>query len=235
MGRILLIDDDDELFELLKVYLAGEGFSCECAMDAEEGLRMAQEHGFDVLILDVMLPGMSGFEVLRQLRAQEKTQSLPVLMLSAKGEEVDRVIGLEMGADDYLSKPFSTRELVARLRALLRRSPPVRAPEASSWQTFGDISIDRASLCVSVDNEQQELSLPEMRLLLPLLQGIGAVVSRDQLSLAAFGHQSYYGDRSLDMLVSRLRKKLGQRPGGGTRIKAVRGEGYMYLLGGDAP
>jgi two-component system response regulator CpxR len=154
-------------------------------------------------------------------------------MLTARGEEIDRVIGLEMGADDYLAKPFSSRELVARLRALLRRTslnktnPPL--------QQVDDLCINRVSLCVGVNGQQQEVTVSELRLLTLLTQHIGEIVSRDDLYKSIFGHPAYPMDRSLDMLVSRLRKKLGPRKDGGERIKAVRGEGYLYLLTGETP
>ena len=235
MAHILIIDDDVELFGLLNNYLAEEGFHCVHAATPQKGFQEMAKGGFDALILDVMLPGMNGFEVLRRLRADEGTAFLPVLMLTARGEEIDRVVGLEMGADDYLPKPFSSRELVARLRALLRRSAQGRSEQASTaMHHIGDICINRNSLCVSMGDRQQELTVSELRLLNQLVQNIGEVVGRDPLYKSIFGHQAYPMDRSLDMLVSRLRKKLGPRPDGGERIKAVRGEGYVYLLAGDA-
>lgn len=231
MATILIIDDDLELFSLLSAYLKEEGFSCAHAADAEKGLEEAAKGGHDALVLDVMLPGMNGFEVLRRLRGEEATALLPVLMLTARGEEIDRVVGLEMGADDYLAKPFSSRELVARLRALLRRTslgktgPPL--------QYVDDLSINRASLCVGVNGRQHVLTVSELRLLILLTRNIGEIVGRDTLYKSIFGHPAYPTDRSLDMLVSRLRKKLGSRKDGGERIKAVRGEGYIYLLAGE--
>ena len=234
MAHILILDDDTELFDLLNDYLVEEGFSCVHAATPEKGLREVAKGAYDALILDVMLPGMNGFDVLRRLRADAATEMLPVLMLTARGEEIDRVVGLEMGADDYLPKPFSSRELVARLRALLRRSSQGKTgPEASSLQTIDDFVIDRTSLSVTIGNATQELTVPELRLLTLLTQNIGNVVERDSLGISIFGHKPYPSDRSLDMLVSRLRKKLGVRQDGGERIKAVRGEGYMYLRAGE--
>lgn len=235
MARILIIDDDVELFSLLQDYLQDEGFSCVHAPDAPKGLQEAAKGGFDAAILDVMLPGMSGFEALRRLRAQGPLAFLPILMLTARGEEVDRVVGLEMGADDYLGKPFSARELVARLRALLRRSARGKAEPPCAALSIGDIQVNRASLRLSVSGRQQELSVAELRLFERLAGTAGQVVSRDLLYKSIFGHQAYPMDRSLDMLVSRLRKKLGPRPDGGERIKAVRGEGYIYLSAGEPP
>ena len=235
MRNILIIDDDEELFSLLADYLHDEGFACLPAPDAATGLAQAGQNGVDAVVLDVMLPGMNGFEVLRRLRANEATRDLPVLMLTARGEEIDRVVGLEMGADDYLGKPFSPRELVARLRAILRRAGG-GAPESvtgaalSAVQQIDDISLNQAAHCVLINGREQPLSGAEIRLLGQLTQQIGQVVGRDDLYDIVFGHPAWPADRSLDMLVSRLRKKLGPRPDGGERIKAVRGEGYIYLL-----
>lgn len=231
MTHILIIDDDVELFNLLNAYLKEEGFICTHAPDADKGLKEAFRGEYDAVILDVMLPGMNGFEILRRLRAEEATTLLPVLMLTARGEEIDRVVGLEMGADDYLAKPFSSRELVARLRTLLRRT--VSGNASLPPQQVDDLCINRASLCVGVNGRQQKLTVPELRLLTHLAQNIGKVVSRDLLYKSIFGHPAYPTDRSLDMLVSRLRKKLGPRQDQGERIKAVRGEGYIYLVAGE--
>jgi DNA-binding response OmpR family regulator len=231
MAAILIIDDDLELFSLLRAYLEREGFTAALAADAASGLREAAKGGHDALILDVMLPGMNGFEVLRRLRAEESTALLPVLMLTARGEEIDRVVGLEMGADDYLAKPFSARELVARLRSILRRTS--RGQVNSHLRQLDDLSLNRASLCVGVNGRQQDLTVSELRLLSLLTQNIGEIVSRDVLCKSIFGHPAYPTDRGLDMLVSRLRKKLGPRRDGGERIKSVRGEGYIYLRAGE--
>ena len=234
MQNILIIDDDEELFSLLADYLKDEGFACAHAPDAATGLKLAVKGNVDAVVLDVMLPGLNGFEVLRRLRAGEDTACLPVLMLTARREEIDRVVGLEMGADDYLGKPFSPRELVARLRAILRRASSgsfeAEAPAAPAALHIDDLSINPASYCVMVNGREQALSGAEMRLLNQLVQQLGQVVSRDALYEVIFGHPAYPMDRRLDMLVSRLRKKLGARPDGGERIKAVRGEGYAYLL-----
>jgi two-component system response regulator CpxR len=233
MPHILIIDDNEDLFSLLKDYLKDEGFTCDYAPEPEGGLQKIFATDFDALILDVMLPGMNGFEVLRRIRASEKNAALPVLMLTARGEEIDRVVGLEMGADDYLGKPFSPRELTARIKAILRRTAPIKAEvRTAAMRQVEDITIDPSSLRVIAQGTQKELSVSELRLLTHLVENIGQVVTRDFLYKSIFGHQAYLMDRSLDMLVSRLRKKLGPRVDGGERIKAVRGEGYIYLLSG---
>ncbi|SBV97863.1 DNA-binding response regulator in two-component regulatory system with CpxA [uncultured delta proteobacterium] len=232
MQKILIIDDDNELFGLLVDYLQDEGFSCAHAPDAETGLKKSAESRFDIIVLDVMLPGVNGFEVLRRLRSSSHANAVPVLMLTARGEEIDRIVGLEMGADDYLGKPFNPRELVARLRAVLRRAGAGK-PETQAVQQVEDISINHAAHSVTANGKQHDLTGAEIRLLRHLVENIGNIVSRDFLYKSIFGHPAYPTDRSLDMLVSRLRKKLGGRPDGGERIKAVRGEGYVYLLSGE--
>ncbi|MDL2313570.1 response regulator transcription factor [Desulfovibrio sp. OttesenSCG-928-C14] len=240
MPKILIIDDDADLFSLLSSYLESEGFVCSGAADGQAGLEALRDQSFDLAVLDVMLPVLNGFEVLRRIRANPESRLLPVLMLTARGEEIDRVVGLELGADDYLSKPFSPRELVARIRALLRRlgpQAPLAAPspgepgeERPQPLLADDISLNLGSLSISVGGKEQSLSLQEIQLLEMLLKNSGRVVARDDLYRDIFGHPAYFADRSLDMLVSRLRKKLGPRPDGRERIKAVRGQGYIYLL-----
>lgn len=234
MAEILIIDDDEDLFSLLSDYLKGEGFSCRNATLPSRGMEDLEKRNFDAVILDVMLPEMSGFEVLRHIRSHAGKRGIPVLMLTARGEEIDRIIGLEMGADDYLPKPFSPRELVARLRALLRRSMHHQTEQsANAVQIIEDIRINPNNLSIMVNGMQHNISVSELRLLEQLVQNPGKVVERDHLSKKIFGHPAYPMDRSLDMLVSRLRRKLGPRSDGGERIKAARGEGYVYLKSGD--
>ena len=230
--KILIIDDDNELFSLLNDYLTGEGFVCTHIPDGLLGLEEARNGSYDAVILDVMLPSKNGFDVLRDIRADDNAKSLPILMLTARDEEIDRVVGLEIGADDYLGKPFSPRELTARLRALLRR---VKRPDDSGGQPLkaGDLIIDKAALTVRVNGESVLLTYQEMLLLELLTQNAGSVTSRDFLSTNIFGRPAYPADRSLDMLVSRLRRKIGRFADGGERIKAARGEGYMLLSQGN--
>lgn len=232
MTRLLIIDDDQELYALLADYLGQQGFVCGGAADAASGLARITAETWDAVILDVMLPGMNGLDVLQRIRSDAATRVLPVLMLTARGEEIDRVVGLEMGADDYLAKPFSARELVARLRALLRRSG-LYDETPSDPKTLDDLSINKAALSVTVNGRSTDVSVSELRLLEILTAEPGQVVNRETLYKTLFGHPAYPYDRSLDMLVSRLRKRLGPRTDGGERIKAVRGEGYVYLLAGD--
>lgn len=223
MSRLLLVDDDVELCELVTEFLGGEGFELDVVYDGRGGLERARSTSYDLVILDVMLPGLSGFEVLRQLR---ESSSVPVIMLTARGEEVDRIVGLEMGADDYLPKPFNPRELAARIRAILRRAD---APAASSdLVAVDDVTVDLGTRMVTVAGGEVELTGVEFSLLEALVRSAGTVVSRDDLSRAALYRKASAFDRSLDVHISNLRRKLGPGPDGGDRIKTVRGVGYQY-------
>ncbi|MDO9509310.1 MAG: response regulator transcription factor [Thermovirgaceae bacterium] len=229
MKHILAIEDDRELCELLEAFLNTEGFVLEMAYNGREGLIKARERQYDLLLLDVMLPGMNGFELLRELR---KTSTVPVIMLTARGDEVDRVVGLEMGADDYLPKPFSTRELIARIRAILRRGEPGRggssAPEATLQ--LGDITLDPGSHEVTLSGKPVHLTHVEYLLLEALLRSAGRTVSRETLVRDVLERSYSPWDRSIDVHASNLRKKLGLLPDGGERIKTIRGTGYLYPL-----
>jgi two-component system response regulator CpxR len=227
MGRILLVDDDVELCELVAEFLAEEGFEIEVVYRGDEGLERARSGAHDLVVLDVMLPGLNGFEVLRRLR---DSSSIPVLMLTARGEEVDRIVGLEMGADDYLAKPFNPRELAARIRAILRRAEA--GTEHADRIVVGDIEVDLGTRSVSVDGAAVELTGVEFSLLETLARSAGTVVSRDELSRAALYRRASAFDRSLDVHISNLRRKLGPAADGGERIKTVRGVGYQYAHGG---
>jgi len=234
MARVLIVDDDTELAALLDRQLALDGFETAGAADGPSGLDEALSGRYDAVILDVMLPGMDGFEVLRRLRA---SSSVPVLMLTARGEDVDRIVGLEMGADDYLPKPFNPRELVARLRAILRRAGGGSAgPE--DVLGVGDLTIDPGARSVTCGDEPVELTGVEFSLLEVLVRRAGQVVGRDELTREVLGRRPSPFDRALDVHVSALRRKLGPLPGGGERIKTVRGVGYLYVrpargVGGD--
>ena len=224
MSEILLIDDDVELCELVSEYLGGEGFSVDVVYDGATGLARAKEGAHDLVILDVMLPGLTGFEVLRELR---RSSAVPVLMLTARGEDVDRIVGLEMGADDYLPKPFNPRELAARMRAVLRRA----AAESDKGDRIGidDVVVDLGTRVVMVADEEVTLTGVELSLLESLVRSAGNVVSRNELSQAALFRRASAFDRSLDVHISNLRRKLGPTEEGGERIKTVRGVGYQYV------
>lgn len=236
MFNVLVIDDDAGLYSLLDEYFAQTEFRSEYAGDAESGLErlLAAPEAWDAVVLDVMLPGRSGFDVLQSLREKPLTRDLPILMLTALGGEGEKVAGLEAGADDYLAKPFSLRELSARLRAILRRGgrrDQAAAPKSDAIR-LDNLLIDRTALQVDCDGTGVSLTPTELKLLEVLTETPGRIVSRENLYKRVFGHAAYHYDRSLDMAVSRLRKKLGPRSDGGERIRAAWGEGYVFLLPG---
>jgi two-component system OmpR family response regulator len=219
--RLLLIDDDARLAELLTDYLRPHDVALEHARDGTIGLTAAAAGGFDAILLDVMMPGPSGLEVLRRLRATPATAAVPVLMLTARGDEADRVVGLELGADDYVAKPFSPRELLARVRAVLRRVAPAAT---GAFVSAAGISADVGARAVTVDGVPVELTGLEFDLLLALLRRAGRVVSREALLELAGRADTTVGERAVDVHVSRLRRKLGE---GGARLRTVRGAGYV--------
>jgi len=226
MSRVLVVDDDMELCELLVEYLDGEGFTVESVYDGVEGAERAAAGGYDLVVLDVMLPGMNGLDVLRRIR---ESSLVPVVMLTARGEEVDRIVGLEIGADDYLPKPFNPRELAARMRAVLRRTAAVHREGPDEVVEVADLRLESASRSVRRAGEPIELTGIEFELLAVLVRSAGRVVTRDELSRSALGRRSSAYDRSLDVHLSNLRRKLGPLTGGGDRIKTVRGVGYQYV------
>jgi len=236
MNIILVIDDDTELCELLADYLKPEGFEVEAVYDSSVGIQRALSGEHSLVILDVMLPGMSGFDVLRQIRSGSK---IPVLMLTARGDDVDRIVGLEMGADDYLPKPFNPRELVARIRAVQRRVSPVGndAEKAGGGKiVVGDIELDSGAREARQSGRVLELTAVEFNLLEALIGEAGRVVSREDLVRKVLGRRLVAYDRSIDVHVSSLRKKLGHELAGLERIKTIRGVGYLYARPpGDRP
>jgi len=221
-AQLLLVDDDAELCAMLREYLEPEGFGAESAENGQSALERLARGGIDLVVLDVMLPGLSGFEVLRRLRA---TSRVPVLMLTARGEEIDRVVGLEMGADDYLAKPFSPRELVARIRAVLRRMAD--AP-AGGLVAFGPLTLDARAHRAQVDGADLELTSAELRILELLMQADTRTVTREELMQQALGRRLLPTDRSLDTHISNLRRKLA-RFTDHIRIQGVRGAGYALM------
>jgi two-component system response regulator CpxR len=229
MTHILLADDDVELGEMLVDYLGGEGFTVDLAHDGEAALRMALANRYDLLVLDVMMPKRNGFDVLRALRPQSP---LPVLMLTARGEDVDSIVGLELGADDYLAKPCNPRVLVARIRAILRRAETHRDSAAENpapaQLTLGDVTLHTGTRTVSCGGRPVAMTSTEFSVLEVLMREAGNVISKNRLSERALGRKLGRYDRSLDMHVSSLRKKLGALADGQERIKTVRGVGYQY-------
>ncbi|MBX7053873.1 MAG: response regulator [Pyrinomonadaceae bacterium] len=230
MNKIIIIDDDEELCELVSEYLTVEGFEVSSVNDGESGLAAALSGEYDMAILDVMLPKMNGFDVLRNLRLESK---LPVIMLTARGDDMERIVGLEIGADDYLPKPFNPRELAARLRAILRRSAgddPESSPDAIETIAVDGVELTPASRVVSVDGAEINLTSVEFELLRELLSEAGKVVRKEDLSESVLERKLSAFDRSLDMHISNLRKKLGPRADGSDRIKTIRSVGYIYTL-----
>jgi two-component system response regulator CpxR len=229
-NSVLLIDDDEELCDLLRKFLNNEGFVIEVVNDGAIGLEHAINGDHSVVVLDVMLPTMNGFDVLRELRQRSQ---VPVIMLTARGEDVDRIVGLEMGADDYQAKPFNPRELAARIRAIQRRLRPnsrQTLPDEAKVLVVGDVVLNPQLRSVLRAEEDVPVTSVEFAILEILLRLAGTTVSREALAKDALGRRWSYSDRSVDVHVSNLRKKLGQLASGGERIKSIRGVGYQYAL-----
>ena len=226
--HLLVVDDDAELCQLLSEYLLPEGYDVEAVHNGTDGVERALSGDHALVVLDVMLPDVRGFEVLRQLRARSR---MPVLMLTARGNEQDRILGLEMGADDYLAKPFNPRELSARIEAILRRSGDRRTVDARAGElAVDDVTMNKASRMVRRGPEPLDLTTVEFDLLEALLRAAGRVIPRDELVRTVLNRPFSPFDRSIDTHVSNLRRKLGPGADGLDRIKSVRGIGYQYTL-----
>jgi two-component system OmpR family response regulator len=221
--RALLIDDDHRLAELLREFFAPHGVEIVHAADGSMGLARVEQAGFDVVLLDLTMPGLDGLEVCRRIRQRH---TLPIVMLTARGDETDRVVGLELGADDYLAKPFSPRELLARIRAVLRRSAPSTQQERVR---VGDLEIDAAMREVNVAGKPVPLTALELDLLLALARRAGRVVPRDSLLSLAGRSDTLVSERAVDVHISHLRSKLGDDSRAQKRIRTVRGVGYILV------
>ncbi len=235
MLEMLMIDDDEKLVDLVRDYLAPHGFELSAAYDGPSGLELLERTGSDLVILDIMLPGMDGLEVCRRIRA---SSDVPILMLTARGEDTDRIVGLELGADDYLAKPFNPRELLARVKAILRRTLPRNDAEGESERlAVGPVTLDLATRQVTVRDAEAPLTTAEFDLLAVLMRAAGRVLSRDQLMERLHGSSWSYFDRSIDVHVSRIRQKIERNPRSPTLLKTVRGVGYQFvkLPPGDEP
>ena len=224
MDRVLIIDDDIELCQLLAARMIDEGFEIEAVHDGARGLERALSREHSLVVLDLMLPKVGGLDVLRRVREQSP---IPVLILTARGEDVDRILGLEIGADDYLPKPFNPRELIARIRAILRRS--VRVPAGTHPLIVGDLRLDPASRETRIQGQLISLTSVEFTLLELLMEHAGRIVTREELTEAVLGRKLGPFDRVIDVHVSNIRKKLGPSQGV-ERIKAIRGSGYLLVL-----
>lgn len=230
MAHILLIDDDIELTDLLSEVLTLEGFKVSMAHNGEEGLELLSKSKVDMILLDVMMPKLNGIDTLRRLR---ETSDLPVLMLTAKGEEIDRVVGLELGADDYLAKPFSERELLARIRAILRRAQSTPQETSSDMIEYYDLSLYPGKLEAYSNEQLLDLTSTEFAMLQHFVQHPGKVLTKEELSLEVLGKRLARFDRAVDMHVSNVRKKVPDWGNGKPRIKTLRGKGYLLTEGDD--
>lgn len=227
MPAILMIDDDTGLCELVEQYLALDGYQFSAAHDGPRGLSLAETGTFQLILLDIMLPGMDGLSVLKTLRAN--AHYCPVLMLTARGDDVDRIVGLELGADDYLAKPFNPRELVARIKAILRRVELTKSPQTEhSILTLNGLTLNPANRQLSCNGQTVALTATEFQLLELLMRRAGEVVSKDDLSIDVLGKRLQMYDRSLDMHISNIRKKLAQYSND-EKIQTLRGSGYLFI------
>ena len=229
--EILLVDDDLDLTDMLGEYLGNEGFSVTQAASAEQAIELFDAgRQFDLCVFDIMMPGLSGLELLQQVRPKVST---PVIMLTGKGDDIDRILGLEMGADDYLSKPANPRELLARIRAVLRRSVAVKQDTNKQTLSVGAVNLTPARRVACVDETELQLTAAEFNVLALLMERAGQVASKEWLTEQVLHRKLTAYDRSIDVHVSRVRQKLEQaKPGLAEMIKTVRGEGYQMVLGG---
>ncbi|MEM9056619.1 MAG: response regulator transcription factor [Pseudomonadota bacterium] len=226
-AHVLMVDDDVAFSELVAEYVRAEGdLAITCVHDGEAGVASAVSGSFDVVVLDVGLPRLNGFEALRRIR---ESSNVPVVMLTARGDDIDRILGLEIGADDYVPKPCNLRELVARLRAILRRGRQPSAPDAASALELGDLKIERGTQSVYRAGELVALTGAEFLILSVLCEAVGEVVEKDAIARQALGRRIAPYDRSVDVHIGNLRRKLGPLPDGRQRIKTVRGRGYLYV------
>ncbi len=226
--KILVVEDESDIRELIRYNLEQEGFAVEEAADGVQALDRINRRSPDLVVLDLMLPGMSGLEICRKVRSTEQTASLPILVVTAKGTEVDRVLGLEMGADDYVVKPFSPREVVARVKALLRRAHLLAEPESSGVYERGRLKIDFDSYEVYVEGHRKELALREFELLRFLVQHPMRVYSREQLLDMVWGRDTFVEPRTVDVHVRRLRKHIERDDANPELILTVRSVGYRF-------
>lgn len=231
MPKILMVDDEQNIVELVKFNLVKEGWMIDTAYDGRSALAKAVNNRPDLIVLDVMLPEMDGFEVCRRLLANKETATIPIIMLSARSEEMDRVIGLELGADDYMTKPFSPRELIARIKARLRRKandPSGAAPKKNPLFRSGHISIDTEKFEITVNNKKQDFTLKEFELLKLLVSNKGKVFTREYLLETIWGYEYSHDTRTVDVHIRHLRQKIEEDPNEPKYIQTIRGVGYKF-------
>ncbi|WP_092471207.1 response regulator transcription factor [Desulfotruncus arcticus] len=232
MSRILVVDDEKNIIELLRFNLEREGLEVIAAYDGQQAVEQARTEKPDLIILDIMLPLMDGLEVCRQLNQQAETRNIPVIMLSAKGDELDKILGLEIGADDYVTKPFSPRELVARVKARLRRLQPCAEGGESEIiggrMVLGRLIIDQERFEVLVDSDKLDLTPKEFELLRFMAGEPGKVFSREHLLEKIWGYDFAGDSRTVDVHIRHLRQKLEKYPGVAQYIETVRGVGYRF-------
>jgi len=228
MKRALVVEDDPDIVELIDHYLKAEGFEVEALGDGRQALERLRGGGHDVVILDLQLPGLDGLSLCAELRRDKRTRSLPVIMLTARGDEADRVVGLEVGADDYVVKPFSPKELVARVRALMRRLE--RRDDEEAPLVLGPLEIDGARHTVKWEGQAVHLTAKEFALLVALVEARGRVLSRQALLEQVWGYSYAEGTRTVDVHVRRLREKL---PGVADRLITVKSLGYRISREGE--
>lgn len=227
--KILIVDDERDLIELASYNLTKEGFEVLSALDGEEALRKVRKENYDLLVLDLMLPGLQGMELCRIIRNDHRIKHLPIIMLTAKGEETDRILGLETGADDYISKPFSPRELVSRIKAVLRRAS--KKPLEENNLCIGDLVINKEAYTVLKKDIRLNLSSTEYKILLYLIERRGKVFNREQLLDAVWGEEGFVEPRTVDVHISRLRTQIEDDPANPRYIKTRRGIGYCFEEG----
>jgi DNA-binding response OmpR family regulator len=227
MNRILLLDDETEVVDLVASYFGAEGFQVESVTERESAIRLSLSGQYGLVVMDVSLPDFNGFDMLRSIRAKS---SVPILIVTARNDDASRILGLEAGADDYLPKPFNPRELIARIRAILRRGhfPAPTTRSSSEWLSVGDLELDKSAWVVRRAGEQVDLTTVELQLLEALLRSAGRVLTRQELVEKVFGRHFSPLDRSVDMHISNLRRKLSDGIDGKDRIRTVRGVGYVY-------
>lgn len=224
-GKVLVVDDEEHIVELIKFNLEGNGYEVVEAFDGFKAIELAENEKIDIIILDLMLPGIDGIEVCRKLRKESKTEKIPIIMLTAKSEETDKVLGLEIGADDYITKPFSVRELIARMKAVLRRSVDNKKEEKKVIK-INDITIDIEKYEITRNNKVIELTLKEFELLRILAQNRGKVLSRNMLLDEVWGYDYFGETRTVDVHIRHLRKKIEENDKAPKYIETIRGVGY---------